>query len=195
MTALTRLFLRGLIAGLPVVLSIYVLVWFFHLVDRASSGLFLWALPSARNIPGLGIVLGVGVIMLLGLLLSMPVLARVFALLELPFRNVPLIKSVYSAFKDLLDYFGQDSNQDSQVVVVEPPGMGGLQFMGLLTRGNLSDLPPEVRKDDTVAVFIPMSYALGGYTVFVPRAWTRKTSMKVEVVMRSALTAWIKKQN
>ncbi|MCC7441045.1 MAG: DUF502 domain-containing protein [Bdellovibrionales bacterium] len=193
-TRLTRYFFRGLVAGLPVVLSAYVLLWFFNLVDRGARGLFAWALPSVLEVPGVGILLGVLLLMLLGFLLSWPVLARVFALLELPFRNVPLVKSVYSAFKDLLDYFGQNAQADSQVVVVEPPSGQGLQFIGLLTRSNLSDLPAEVaRRDDTVAVFVPMSYALGGYTVFVPRAWVRRTPMKVEVVMRSALTAWIKK--
>ncbi|HTL12809.1 MAG TPA: DUF502 domain-containing protein [Bdellovibrionota bacterium] len=192
-STLTRTFLRGLFAGLPVILSVYVLVWFFNLLDRMSKGLFTWILPSLKDVPGVGILVGVGILFVLGFLLNLPLLATLFTYIELPFRNVPMLKSVYSALKDLLDYFGKDSNSNSQVVVVQSPE-GGPQMMGLLTRPNLQDLPPEVEdRDGTVAVFFPMSYALGGYTAFVPKTWIRPTQMKVEMVMRSALTAWIRK--
>ena len=188
---LSRIFLRGLLAGLPVVLSMYVLVWFFNLIERMMRDLFVWAIPSVADVPGLGILLGCLGILILGLATSWPMFTRVFQLIELPFKNVPLVRSVYSAFKDLMHYFGKDGARESSVVVITPPGLD-VQIVGLLTRDNLDDLPEPIDRKAKVAVFIPMSYALGGYTVFVPRAWIRKTDMRVEVAMRSALTAWIK---
>ena len=154
--------------------------------------LFFWILPA--NIPGLGLLLGVGMIFGAGVILSSPMLAQLFGYLELPFKTMPLIKSIYSAFKDLMMYFSKEGGaKDSQVVVVSLAG--GVQVIGLLTRTDLTDLPPELsEREERVAVFIPMSYALGGYTIFVPKDWVRRTNMKVERAMKSSLTAWIKER-
>ena len=65
-------------------------------------------------------------------------------------------------------------------------------MVGLLTRNSLSDLPKEFRsKDDRVAVYLPMSYMVGGYTFFVPRSWIKPIPMGVEEVMRNSLIAWL----
>ena len=42
-----------------------------------------------------------------------------------------------------------------------------------------------------VAVYMPMSYQIGGYTAFVPKSWVREVDLGVEEAMRSALTAWM----
>ncbi len=50
--------------------------------------------------------------------------------------------------------------------------------------------------EDRVAVYLPMGYMIGGYTVFVPRDWTESIEMTVEEAMRSSLIAWMaSKQN
>ena len=42
-----------------------------------------------------------------------------------------------------------------------------------------------------IAVYLPMGYMIGGYTVFVPREWVQVLDMSVEEAMRSSLTAWM----
>jgi uncharacterized membrane protein len=42
-----------------------------------------------------------------------------------------------------------------------------------------------------VAVYLPMGYMIGGYTVFVPRDWIQPINMSVEEAMRSTLFAWM----
>ena len=44
---------------------------------------------------------------------------------------------------------------------------------------------------DQVAVYLPMGYMIGGYTVFVPRSWVTPVDMSVEEAMRSSLIAWM----
>lgn len=191
--SIRKIFVRGLLGILPLALSLYVIVWFITFFSHMLNTLFFWILP--QNIPGLGILLGIGMIFGAGVILSSPMLANFFGYLELPFKNMPLIKSIYSAFKDLMMYFSKEGGaKDSQVVVVCHPA-SGVQVIGLLTRSDLSDLPPELsEREERVAVFIPMSYALGGYTVFVPKDWVRRTNLKVEKAMKSSLTAWIKER-
>ncbi|MBC7208768.1 MAG: hypothetical protein H5U27_20000, partial [Methyloversatilis sp.] len=45
--------------------------------------------------------------------------------------------------------------------------------------------------EDQVAAYLPMGYMIGGYTVFVPRAWVTKVDMSVEEAMRMALIAYM----
>ena len=52
-------------------------------------------------------------------------------------------------------------------------------------------MPAEFSKNDRVAVFLPLSYQVGGLTVFIPRSYIKNTNLKVEVAMKSVLTAWM----
>jgi uncharacterized membrane protein len=63
--------------------------------------------------------------------------------------------------------------------------------VGLVTRQRVDDLPAGFLQGDRVAVYLPMGYMIGGYTVFVPRAWVQPIDMSVEEAMRSSLFAWM----
>ena len=52
-------------------------------------------------------------------------------------------------------------------------------------------LPKGFTPGDRVAVFLPMGYNIGGYTVFVPREWVHSIDMSAEEVMRTSLFAWM----
>ncbi|MBK9038723.1 MAG: DUF502 domain-containing protein [Bdellovibrionales bacterium] len=71
----------------------------------------------------------------------------------------------------------------------------GAQAIGLVTRSDLSGLPNGLDREGRVAVFFPMSYQMGGFTLFLPKTWLTPLDMKVETVMRSALTGWIKRSS
>lgn len=189
------IFGRGLVALLPIFLSVYILLRFFHWVDETVHSLLSLLLPDNFYIPGMGIIFGILFIFLLGLSLSHYLGHQVQQWLDRLFRRVPLVKSVYSAIQDLTGYFSPEKKgaHESHVVAVKWPDTGA-QAIGLVTRSDLSDLPDGLDKDHRVAVFFPMSYQMGGFTVFVPRSWLTPLNMSVETAMRSALTAWMKKK-
>jgi uncharacterized membrane protein len=64
-------------------------------------------------------------------------------------------------------------------------------MIGFLTRESLEDLPGVVGAEDTVAVFLPMSYQVGGHTVLVPRSAVLPIDLPFETAMRFVLTAGI----
>jgi uncharacterized membrane protein len=183
-------FIRGVLTLLPFGLTIYVLILFLKWSEATFASTFTWALGDAY-IPGMGLGFGVIVICLLGFLISHETMGSVFSFIEVPFKNVPIVKSIYSAIKNLADYFSPDGDHTSrQVVSVHVPNLN-IQMIGFLTRSDLRGLPQDSDKTDRVAVYFPMSYQIGGYTAFVPRAWVTKIDMPVEIAMRSALTAWM----
>jgi uncharacterized membrane protein len=189
MKRLSSYFFRGLITFLPVGLTVYVLYLFVTWVEGAVMH-FLRPITGDFYLPGLGILLGTGLILVLGFLVSQPFVSRVAGWIELPFTNLPLVKSIYSSLKSFADYFAPHERDAQQVVLLKQPD-GELAIIGLVTRQDLIGLPVNPEQEQHVAVYLPMGYMIGGYTVFVPRSWVQVLDMSVEEAMRSSLIAWM----
>lgn len=190
MKKLYKYFFRGLITILPVALTIYVLYIFLAWMETLT----LWVLRpliGSSYIPGMGLVFGVAGIVLIGYLVSKQGVRRLLSFAELPFTNLPVVKSIYSSLKSFADYFspaGADGGQS--VVILRMPG-NEMEIVGLITRRSFADLPDGFLPGDRVAVYLPMGYMIGGYTVFVPVEWVQPIEMSVEEAMRSSLIAWM----
>ncbi len=190
MKRLSQYFFRGLITFLPLALTIYVLFLFVAWVERTAMAM-IRPVIGEFYLPGLGIALGAALIVALGFLISLPITARLLSWVELPFTNLPVVKSIYSSLKNFADYFAPHEKDAQQVVLLSMPGHE-LAIVGLVTRQSLKGLPRGLGDlDDRVAVYLPMGYMIGGYTVFVPRSWTSPIDMSVEEAMRSALIAFM----
>lgn len=187
---LSQYFLRGLITVLPLGLTVYLLYLFVSFLE--SMAMFvIRPIVGDFYLPGLGIALAVLAILALGFLISQSFTSRFVSWVELPFTNLPVIKSIYSSLKNFADYFAPHEQGDGQQVVrLSAPG-SELSIVGLVTRQSMRDLPAGLSEQDTIAVYLPMGYMIGGYTVFVPRSWVQPIDMSVEEAMRSALIAWM----
>lgn len=187
MSWVMRTFLRGLVTALPVVLSIYLICWFFMKTEALMKDSLGWILPQLPYITGMGMAFGVIVTFILGLIMSHVIIQRLFAWVENLVESVPIIKSIYTAIKDLMNFFTpSEEGRGQKVVIIGRPGESN-DRIGFLTNENIS-LPG---LEGRVAVYMPMSYQIGGYTVFVPKSWVREVDLGVEEAMRSALTAWM----
>jgi len=187
---LSQHFFRGLISFLPLAITVYVLVIFVTWTENTAMWL-LRPITGDFYLPGLGIALGALLILLLGILLSLRITGKLLSFVELPFTNLPLVKSIYSSLKNFADYFAPHEQDAQQVVLLKMPGHE-LSTVGLVTRQSMKGLPKGLAElDDQVAVYLPMGYMIGGYTVFVPRSWTTPIDMSVEEAMRLALIAFM----
>lgn len=190
MKRLYQYFFRGLITFLPLALTVYVLFLFVSWTENTAMAM-VRPLIGDFYLPGLGIALGAGLILALGFLVSLPITSRLLSWVELPFTNLPVVKSIYSSLKNFADYFAPHDQDEQQVVLLQMPGQE-LGIVGLVTRQSLRGLPSGLNElDARVAVYLPMGYMIGGYTVFVPRSWTSPIDMTVEEAMRSALIAFM----
>ena len=122
--------------------------------------------------------------------LSFKATASAFYWLEYPFKEVPILRNVYSAVKDLIQFFDNDAKKAGKVVLVDFPKTG-VKAIGLLTRGDLSNFGFGSDVKGSSAVYFPMSYQLGGYTLVVPNNTITETNMKVDQAMKLALTGWM----
>ena len=187
---LSQYFFRGLITFLPLAITVYVLVLFVTWTERTAMQL-LRPFTGDFYLPGLGIALGAVLILALGFLMSQRFTGKLLSFIELPFTNLPVVKSIYSSLKNFADYFAPHEQDAQQVVLLKMPGHE-LSTVGLVTRQSMKGLPKGLAElNDQVAVYLPMGYMIGGYTVFVPRSWTTPVDMTVEEAMRMALIAFM----
>ena len=181
-------FLTGFITLLPIVLTIYLLYWLAVSSERVMGSALRWVLPDASYYPGLGMFAGLVVVFIVGLLMKAILIRQLFAFGEQILYRLPLIKTVYRAIRDLFDFFSPKKEGLGQVVSVT---YNGIEMVGFITQTNQQRLPESFREQDKVLVYLPMSYMIGGFTVFVPREHVRPLQMSMEEAMRFTLTAGI----
>lgn len=189
MKHLSTYFFRGLITFLPVGLTVYALYLFITWLEGVAMQM-LRPIIGTFYLPGFGILLGGAAIVLLGFLVSQPFMTKLLGWIELPFTNVPVVKSIYSSLKSFADYFAPHERDAQQVVLMKSPD-GEVSIVGLVTRQSLVDLPLDATTQTHVAVYLPMGYMIGGYTFFAPRSWLQPLDMSVEDAMRNSLVAWM----
>ena len=106
-------------------------------------------------------------------------------------RHLPVVRELYVALKQLTEFLKPDNaRQGGQVVSVRHPDFA-VSMVGLLMRRDVDDLDDRIASGDYVAVYLPLSYQIGGYTLFMPRDWVTPVDMSVEKAMRASLTGWM----
>lgn len=191
MKFISRNILAGLVTILPVVLTIYLLYWFAVSAENVLGSMIRLILPEASYWPGMGLVASLLVVFVLGLLMHAYVFQRLFASGERLLYRMPLIKTVYRAIRDFFDYFSPSGEREFEQVVAVTIGNTGMQVIGFVTQAIPERLPEEFRGEDSILVYLPLSYMIGGYAVLMPRSAVRPLDMNMEEAMRFTLTAGV----
>ena len=188
MAYLTRLFLRGLAAVLPLALTFYIVYWLgvsseelFERLIRLVGLEYTW--------PGMGIAMAVAVTCLVGLLTYNRLARWVYKLGTSMVERIPMVKSLYRMLRDMTGFFADTEKKRFNRVVMVQPVEGGPQMVGFVTRENLSDLPPQFGGSQNVCVYMPLSYCMGGYLVTVPKDRIQAVDMGMNEALRFVLTA------
>jgi uncharacterized membrane protein len=194
MKRLTAIFLQGLVAILPLGVTVLLLAWLGGTAERTLGKAIKWVLPDAWYVVGMGVLAGVLLTLLVGLLVNVWGVPQVIRFGEHLIGRVPLVKTVYGAVRDLLGFFSKpDGSGDVSKVVMVSLG-NGIRAVGLLTRERFDDLPPGLGGEGYVAVYMPYSYQIGGFTLIVPREKVEPLDMPLEDAMRFIVTAGAKRR-
>lgn len=179
--------LRGFLVMLPILATIAIIFWLWGMFEGILGTPLKKILPEGWYYTGMGTVLCLILILLVGVFLETWLVKQIITWAEGMLDRTPLVKSIYGSLRDLVGFFKPNQEQKkAQVVLVQFPHM---KLLGLLTQSNLQDSHPAFRDQDLVAVYLPISYGMGGYTILVPRSAIEPISMSVEDAMRFAITA------
>ena len=141
-------FLSGLLYTAPVVVTVYVIYQLFVFLDSI--------LPF--GFPGLGLLLLIGIITVMGLLGSSFLLQPINRYFQRLLDRIPLVKTIYSAIRDVLSAFVGEKKRFDKPVLVRV-NSNGLEKMGFITSEDLSSLGIGEGK---IAVYLPHSINFSG---------------------------------
>jgi uncharacterized membrane protein len=162
---LRRRFLAGLVVTVPLLITVVTLVWTFRFIDGVARPIALFWL--GREVPGLGVLSTVLVILLVGVLAANVIGRRVLQQGEKWLLNVPLFKTVYAPVKQLVAAFSPDSESGfKKVVIVDDPKRG--MVIGFLTREFTMDRGAGI--EPMIAVYVPTNHLYLGDVMVFPRA-------------------------
>ena len=190
--SISKTLLTGFITLLPVVFTIYFLYWLAVSSENLMGSVLRWALPDASYFPGLGMLTGLVVVFIIGLMMKAILVRQLFSFGEKIVFQLPLVKTIYRAMRDLFDFFSPQKEGLGQVVAVT---YNGMEMIGFITQTDQQRLPESFREKDKVLVYLPMSYMIGGFTMFIDNEHVRPLNMSMEEAMRFTLTAGITGKN
>lgn len=177
---------RGLVVLLPVTLTAWLLWWMGSSLETLLRRPLELLLPAGLYRPGMGIAAGLVVLVSAGLLVNAFLVRRLFNAWEALMDRIPLVKSIYGAVRDFVQMLPADRRRELQRVVLVR--FGDVSAIGFVTRDDAADLGLGAGLAGSVAVYFPMSYQIGGYTLMVPREQLQPLDLPVETAMRIVLT-------
>ncbi|SJM90355.1 conserved hypothetical protein [Crenothrix polyspora] len=191
MKPISKTFFKGLIAIIPLTLTLYLLFWLASTAELALGNIFKFFLPDNWYIHGFGFVLGLVVVFFFGSFLNSETFRSLFGLFEEMVNQIPIVKSIYSAIRDFSALFSSGKHgKFKQVVLVKVPHGNGQQI-GFITVSDFEEISHTLIADDQIAVFLPFSYQMGGNTVIMSRENVLEIDLSVEDALRFIATAGV----
>ena len=187
--ALLNYLIKGLLIVLPIGLSIFIVIWAVTTVDSwVNVNNILGVNPvtgESQNIPGLGLVLVVGIILMAGIFVTYFVTEPMYNWFQRMMDKLPIVKFIYSSIKDLTEAFVGDEKKFSHPVLVEVEG--GMKRIGFLTQNDLSKLG---LPGDAI-VYFPFSYSFAGQVYVVSKEKIKPLNMNAADAMKLVVSGGV----
>ena len=189
-----KTFLNGLGLVIPTALILYILIWVLTNTELFFKKILLLFIPFEYYISGMGFILGLVAVYIIGLLLKFWIIQAIRDFFEKLIDKTPIISSIYGIIKDLFSFISnmKKNNKDS-IVLVEFPSLQA-KMIGFITTDDFKKFH-NLDMQESVMVYFPMSYQVGGYSLFIPRKNLTHLDMSVEDAMRFVITAGISNED
>ena len=149
-------FLQGLLYLIPISVTTYVVYWTFIKIDSI--------LPF--NFPGLGLIVIISLITLIGYLGSVIIASPINAFFQKILNRAPLLKTIYTSVKDMMNTFVGKKKGFSEPVLVKLYENSTIERIGFVTNEDVESL--NIKKGK-VLVYMPHSYAISGQLFIVEK--------------------------
>ncbi len=184
--------LTGLLAGLPLVLTIGVVVWVGNLLNNLAGPtstlgriLALLGLGGGDNLflgYAIGLVIVVLLLFLLGRIIQSGMQERIFKAGENLVRRIPLVGAIYDVSDRFVGLF--ERKEEAEFRSMSPVwlswgGKGGAMVLALMSTSEITELGPH----RYYVVLVPTApVPFGGGLFFVPVAWVEPAQMGIEAL-------------
>jgi uncharacterized membrane protein len=186
--------LAGLILWIPILVTFYILLFVFSMLNNVFDNLPPHLQPQTlignlipyfkdREFPGLGLILSLTILALSGVFVTNYIGKKILKTTEKKIlERIPLVKTIYKAIKQISNAILSNSNKSFQrVLMIEYPRKG-LYSLAFQTSEPFLD---SLTQKKLVTVFIPTTpNPTSGFIILVPEEDTKKLNIPVEEALQ-----------
>lgn len=188
---LRRYLIAGLLVWIPIGFTLFVLNLVVGIMDRT-----LVLLPAAYrpenllgfNIPGLGILLAIIVLLLTGMLVANFIGRQLFNYSEQLLHKIPLVRTLYSASKNFAEVLFTDTNQSFKKVLLIQYPRKGIYTLCFQTATQLQEIQARTG-EQVICVFVPTTpNPTSGFIMMVPAQDVIELDMDIEAALKMVVS-------
>ena len=187
-----RRLLTGFLVSIPLIISVFALVWIFGIIDGLTAPLAARLLGHGEPegamrllVSAVGFFGTVAVILVVGVVATNVIGQRLLNRGERWLLMIPVFRTIYAPVKQLVAAFSPENESGfKRVVMVEDPHRGWV--MGFLTKEFTVDRGAGA--EPMMAVYVPTNHLYLGYIVLYPRDRALLPDITVEEGIRIFLT-------
>lgn len=182
---LWRWFLQGIAVIAPVLITIGFLIWIGNALEDLIGGVLRRLLPYDWYMPGMGLATGLALTLALGLLANVFLVRWIVRGAERVLDRIPLVKTIFQGLKDIAGLFiGDHKDGLGHAVAVQ---IGEMYLVGFVMQAHAELPTDEIDYSELMAVYLPLSYQIGGYTIYVDKSKVTPLAVSAEEAMRAVL--------
>lgn len=192
-TRMRAAFFRGLVIFIPVAVTIWFVTVLFNMVDGIIAPIQpVLERQIGTRIPGLGVVTFIIIVFAIGLVSRLIIGSLILKAVEKLFTSIPLVRSIYSATRDLLQAFslGKKGKTFRQVVLIEYPSRGMFTVGFVTNEVKVNKGGKSQEKMLSVYVLYPPN-PTSGVMVIIPESDAKPLDVSVEDALKLVLSAGI----
>lgn len=191
-TSLTRLFMSGLLAILPLVLTVAIIGWVANFLRSylgpetmvgeliRSLGVQLDGNAQGTAAYLLGVVVVVSALIGLGILFELGAKKIYQATLEWVMRKIPLVGNLYGSLRQLIELFDKSEQTELKAMSVVYCYFGSLEGSGVLALMPSSEVIEIEGRKHHVVIIPTAPVPFGGGLIFFPIEHVRRVEMTVD---------------
>lgn len=193
-----KIFIAGILALLPIVVTLYLLYFLYNVVVSKASPL-VKRIAHQYNYDFSEYVFQIGtfliillIIFIIGIFTRMYLGKLFIKMLDNVMTHIPVARFIYNATKQVIDSFGNTSGSSfSKVVLVEFPRRD-MWMIAFLVRDALPIMQDISTKEESANVFVPTApNPTSGFVVVVPKKDIRELDITVEEGIKFVLSVGI----
>ena len=183
---------NNFIAGVVVLIPIGITVYLTLFIIKISSKILPKELNPNHylpyNIPGVEIIISVILITFIGWLSLSFIGKKLLEIFNNILKKIPILRTIYSAFEQMLDIFTKGDENTKNVVLVEYPRKGSWA-VGFATKENKSEISHK-SKQNLINVFVPTTpNPTSGFLLMFPKEEIIYLDMSFEEASRFIVSA------